>query len=369
MSGFRRSIQVLAEAIATARAQPIASLVAALIVAGMCAAVFLTTGRTVGSEQAVLATIDDEGTRSIVVRADADGGLDASVITRIKDIEGIEWAGAFGFPRDVVNSAVGQGSEKVALRELWTTDPSELGIPTAFRTLSESSAWASPDALATLGMIEGAGGAITHDGIGYGVFGELHVPAFLSEMTPTLLAPSSAEHGAVATLVIVAAEPQLVAPVGRAIGGLLDAQDQSKLTITTSEALAQLREAIRGQLGSFGRQLVILIFGVSAALVASVLYGLVTMRRKDFGRRRALGATRGWIVALVLVQVAFIAVLGALTGKVLAGLALVASGDPLPSLGFFVAVDILAVAVATLASLWPALFASRRDPARELRVP
>ncbi|HEU5224060.1 MAG TPA: FtsX-like permease family protein [Candidatus Lumbricidophila sp.] len=369
MSLARQLKLLVIEALASSRAQPVASLVATLIVAGMCAAVFLTTGRTVGAEQAVLSRIDDEGTRAIVVRADAGAGLDASVVTRIQNIEGIEWAGAFGFPRDVTNSAIGPGGEKVALRPLWTSAPAELGIPATFATFGANTAWASTDALATLGMRQGAGGVQAQDGLGYGVLGALRIPSFLADMTPTLLAPEATFSGRVATLIVVARDPSLVGPVGKAVGGLLDAEDSSKVTITTSEALAQLREAIRGQLGSYGRQLVILIFGVSAALVAAVQYGLVSMRRKDFGRRRALGATRSLIVGLVLFQVAIVSAIGSAAGALVATVALLLSKDPLPPWEFFVGVDLLAVAVATLAALWPAVFASRRDPARELRVP
>lgn len=369
MSGVRWLRALLAESIASVRAQPVASLLAALIVAGMCAAVLLTTGRSVGAEQAVVATIDDEGTRSIVIRANADAGLDASVIERIRGLHGIAWAGAFGFPRDVTNAAIGPGGDKVALRQLWTTGLDELAIPEFSKTLVARPAWASPDAMAVLGMVDETGGVVTADGIDFAVLGELNVPDFLSELTPTLITPASKTTGEVATLVIVATEPSLVGPIGTAVGGLLDVPDATKITITTSESLAQLRDAVRGQLGSYGRELVVLILALSAVLVAAVQYGLVSLRRKDFGRRRALGASRSLIVGLVLLQVICVSMVGALLGTAASVAILILSGDPLPSIQFFVAIDLLALAVATAAATWPAVLASRRDPARELRVP
>lgn len=369
MTTPRQILTLLTEAIASARAQPVASVLAAIIVAGMCAAVFLTTGRSVGAEHAVVATIDDEGTRSIVVRAEADAGLDASVVERIRNIHGIAWAGAFGFPRDVTNAAIGPGGDKVALRELWTTRPGELGIPGNAIQLASRPAWASPDALTTLGMVDAAGGLITTDGIDYSVLGELTVPDFLSDLTPTVVAPATTPRGDVSTLVVIAAEPDLVGPVGTAIAGLLDVRDSTKITVTTSETLAQLREAVRGQLGAFGRELVMVIFAVSAGLVAAVQYGLVSLRRKDYGRRRALGASRSLIVSLILLQVACISLAGAVLGTGISLTLLLADGDPLPSPQFFAAIDLLAIAVAVGAATWPAIFASRRDPARELRVP
>ena len=65
-----RWMAVVREALATSWAQPVASVVTIVMVAGMCATVLLTTGRTVGAEQAVISSIDSAGTRSIIVRAE-----------------------------------------------------------------------------------------------------------------------------------------------------------------------------------------------------------------------------------------------------------------------------------------------------------
>ena len=61
--------ELIREAIATARSQPVASALTVFMVAGMILAVMLTTGRTVGAEQEVLGSIDSAGTRSITIRA------------------------------------------------------------------------------------------------------------------------------------------------------------------------------------------------------------------------------------------------------------------------------------------------------------
>jgi putative ABC transport system permease protein len=126
---------------------------------------------------------------------------------------------------------------------------------------------------------------------------------------------------------------------------------------------------VQGQLGSFGRNLVIVIFALTALLVAAILYGLVMLRRKDFGRRRALGASQSLIVAILLTQMAVLSVIGAILGSAGAAIGLIATGDPLPSWDFFTAVCILATVTGLVAALAPALAAARRDPLKELRVP
>ena len=99
------------------------------------------------------------------------------------------------------------------------------------------------------------------------------------------------------------------------------------------------------------------------------MYGLVLLRRKEFGRRRALGASQRLIVALLVAQIGLIAVTGAVLGSAIALGVLASTGDPLPRFDYVFGLILLAVAVATLASLVPAMAAARREPVRELRVP
>lgn len=367
---MRRLLAVIREAFATAKSQPVAALVSIVIVAGMCAAVLLTTGRTVGAEQAVLGSIDSAGTRSIVIRADDDAGLDTRVLDRIANLEGVEWAGAFSAAQDVRNTDV-PGGTQVPVRLAWGNHLAGLGIPTAV-PVKERTAWASDAALEQLGMVDHVGGVSSDSGAEYAIAGRIPVPDYLAFLEPLVIAPQTADRAApapVSVLVVIASSPDLVSPVSQALQSVLAVDDPSKVKLATSESLANLRAIVEGQLGSFGRSLVIVIFALAAVLVASMLYGLVMLRRKDFGRRRALGASRGLIVALLLIQVATLSLIGAVLGSITAAVVLTASGDPLPGFDFFTAVSVLAVTVGVAAALLPAVVAARRDPLNELRVP
>jgi putative ABC transport system permease protein len=173
----------------------------------------------------------------------------------------------------------------------------------------------------------------------------------------------------VSVLVVIAARPDLVAPLSRAVQSVLAVDDPTKVKLSTSESLAQLRALVQGQLGSFGRSLVIVIFALTAVLVAAILYGLVMLRRKDFGRRRALGASQSLIITLLLTQMFVLSTIGTVLGCTFAAIGLIATGDPLPGIPFFAAVGILAITTGLAAALLPAVVAARRDPLRELRVP
>lgn len=356
---------ILREAAASAWAQPVASLVSIVIVAAMCASVLLTTGRTVGAEDAVLSTIDSTGTRSIVVRAETASGLDSTVLDRLANVDGIEAALAFGPATDTRATAFAGGAP-VPVRTLWGD-----GLLDARHAPEHiSPAWASPTALDELGLLDGTGSVATNDGRDYSVVAELAVPDYLAFLEPLVVAPQPDDRiGPVSVLVVIADTPDLVGAVASATGSLLAVDDPTTVSLATSEGIAQLRAIIEGQLGTFGRELVLVIFGISALLVAAILYGFTMLRRKDYGRRRALGATRTLIVTLVLLQMTMVAIVGAALGTGAALATLTATGDPLPGTDFAGAVAILAVTVAVIAALLPAIVAARRDPIRELRVP
>lgn len=357
------------EAIASAWSQPVASIVTVLMIAGMIVAVMLTTGRTVGAEQQVLGSIDSTGTRSIVVRGETGAGLTADVLDRIAGVEGIEWSAAFSSATDATNTAI-PGGTRTPVRLAYGAHLERLGIP-VHSPVPGGLAYASTQALDQLGLPDAAGSVTTTDGTSYGIGGEIDTPDFLTGFQPLVVVPQPEALGSetVNVLIVIAARPDLVAPVSDAVLSVLAVDDPTKVTVQTSEALAQLRGLIEGQLGSFARGLVLVMLALTGTLVAVILYGLVMMRRKDFGRRRALGATRAVIIELLLIQTALLALAGVLIGSMIAAITLIASADPLPGLDFFSAVGVLAVTTALLAALVPAVAASRREPIKELRVP
>lgn len=360
-------IPLLREAVASARSQVVASVLTVVVIAGLCVAALLTSGRTVAAEEAALAQLDAVGTRSIVIRASAEAGLTTSVITNLDGVSGVETVTGFGPIVDGRNAAV-PGGPPFAIRTTYGSIGS--------RNMAEGRSpaglvgMASSGTAARLGLIDGSGGLITDTGEHLSVIGDLVVPQHLEFLEPLVVAPATAEGDEpLAMLVVLAATPPDVAAVETLVRSLMPDAEPGQITIETSALLAAIRAAVSGQLATYGRSTVLLILLVSAALVAVNLFALVTMRRKDFGRRRALGASRGLIVALLLAQVLLLAVLGSVLGLGIAYIALNLSGEPQAGVEFAMAVAIAGILAAALAALPPALVAARRDPLHELRVP
>lgn len=340
------------------------------MVAGVVLAVMLTTGRSAGAGQEVLESLDAAGSRSIAIRAEAGAGIGADVLDRVANIQGVAWAGAFSPAVDSVNASVRDGI-RVPLRAVYSDNLEALGIPIP-SSLPGELAYASTRALDDLGLPDIAGAVtVPRSGESFAVAGQLEVPDFLAPYEPLLLVPGAGASGEdpVGLILVTAAHPDLVVPVSEAVLSVLGADDPSAVTVQTSEAVAQLRSIIQGQLGGSSHSLILAILALTATLLAILLHALVLMRRRDFGRRRALGATRGLIVGLVIAQTGMLAVAGIFLGWSVSVVVLGIGGDPLPGAPFTAAIGILALGTALAASVGPAIAASRRDPIRELRVP
>jgi putative ABC transport system permease protein len=362
---------LLREAVAAARSQTVASLLTIAMVAGMCVAALLTTGRTVAAEQAALAQLDAAGTRSIIVRANPDAGVTTALLDRLAAAEAIEAVTGFGPIVDARNATI-PGAQPVAVRPAYGVIGDQ-----AMRDQQHPAgtvALASTEAARALGLHHGTGGVVTDHGEHVAVVGDVTVPGHLRFLEPLAVIPADAASEQPLTLLIVLTRtPPDVAPVEAVLRAMLSdiLQDAAPgdVTIETSAELAAIRSAVAGELGTHARTTVLGILALSTLLVAVNLLALVTMRRKDFGRRRALGATRALITTLLLTQTSVLAIIGAVLGAAATMVGLAATGNPTPGVQFTLAVTAAAVLAATLAALPPALIAARRDPLHELRVP
>lgn len=395
---MRRTRAIASEAAASARSQKVATVLTMAVVAALCSTVLLTAGRTEGSAAAVLTSLDASGTRSIIVRAQPAAALDTAVLERLRPLRDVAWVAAFGPAEDVTNAAIPAGP-RIALRPAYgigapapapaTPAPAPAApapATPAYGTQLPAAAVVTPEAARQFGLADGVG-AVASPGSGtvWLVGGRLELPPDLRFLEPIVLAPApqtqppqpatpSDTTGAyppqpIAVLVVRATSPALVGPVAAAVTSLLGVDDPTTVTVETSEQLAAVRLDVEQQLGGFGRAMVLSSFGASAALVAAILYALVMLRRRDFGRRRALGAARSLVVTLLLAQTGMLATLGAAAGTLGALCALAAAASPLPSPPFVASVAVLAVLTSVVAAVLPAFVASTRDPLRELRVP
>lgn len=358
-------MKLVIESVRSAITQPVASVVTALIVAGVCAAILSTTGQTVQAEQQVLSRIDDAGTRSILI-SDINGSaeLTRQSVDRIARISGVEWAIGLG-PATDVRPAGNPGGNPAPIRTLHGELPSQISTNA---DLQPGAALVGPAAQQELGLKHPIGGVLTDSG-GLAVVGSFRADDPLAFLERSLITRPDSNSQQVRSIHILAKSPGLVASVTDAALLLLGPQDPTSIGVETSETLAGVRAAVQGELGRFGRNLITLVLAAGLVLTGLNVYGTVNNRRRDLGRRRALGASRLTIIGLIATQTALSATAGAVIGAATTWGVLTAITGTAPNLGFTVAVIVLAVLTAITAAVPPAIVAAYRDPVRVLRVP
>ena len=370
-SALRRFLGLAVEGVSVARSQVVSSTVASIIAAAICGVIIATTGQTALSEKRVLSRVDDAGTRSITV-TDVNGkaGIPPSAVVRLAGLRDVESVIGLSLARDGSNIALRGTGSPVPVREFFGELPAGgTGESTPLRPPLVGEAVAGRAAVKLLGL-SGPVGTVSLAGEAVPIIG-LYVPEgplrFLDNSV--LRRGDPGETTALKSIHVLARRPQDVAPVSEAARSLLGAADAASIRVETSQTLVDIRAALAGDLGRYGRQLVSTALGVGLVLIGLNVYGTVTSRRRDFGRRRVLGATRPTIVTIVAVQTVVPAVVGAVLGSAVGiGLVLRWAGDA-PPFQFVLGSALLTCLISGIASLPPALVAAFRDPIRVLRVP
>lgn len=361
---------ILREAWALVRSQVALTVMILLLVAGTTSAVMLTAGRSAATERAVLATVDAQGTRSITIRSKSNAGaLTTDLVDTLTNLDDVEAVTGFAQVKDATPAALPDGG-RIGVREAVGTINGRRLTQPAPGPLGPA-VWVSEQALDATGLSTATGSLRYLEGRELIITQRVDTPAYLADLEPLAVvpAPLGEQARSLSAVYVLARTPAAVSAVTAVAQQSLKDIPPDQITITTTQAAADLRAAISGELTRRNRSLILSTFAASSAATALTVLGYVTTRRRDFGRRRALGATRLMIVLLVQAHLVLTALTGAALGLLVSLTWTSMAQQPAPSPTFAAAVALAATAIAALAALPPLAFAATRDPVRELRVP
>lgn len=358
---------LIREALASARSAPVPSALVLFVVAAMCCASVLTVGRQAAAEDALAEVLAGPQARTLTVTDTRGGVLTGPTVTLLTGLSGTEAVVAREQPVDAVNGVLGLGAQPVAvvalhgrietvldLREGRWPGPGEAIVPIAL--------------LATLRLAAPAGYLETSDGSQWQIVGSFTARAPFEDLNAVVVwLPESTSTTQISQVHLVAESPEQASAMRNSALAII-AADSSALQLSGPTAASASAETITGQLTDFGRSLLLLILGAGAFLVAVVVLADVLIRRRDLGRRRTLGITRGDLIALVTLRTTVSATLGAGLGSA-AGYLWAARLDGAVPVDFTVAVAVLGALTAAAACLPPAAFAAARDPVEVMRTP
>lgn len=350
--------------------QRVSSAVTLLIVLGATATVISTAGRNAGVESAVLSQIDARGTRSLTLYAQGEQpAFGSAMVSRLAKYDVMEEVVGFGSVVDVT-AAENPVGPRVGLRTAYGTIGGRQ-LADAAPGAGLPSALANAEAIQVLGLPGPAGSVrAVDDGPEWLIAGAVALPDNLAGMGPAILvAGDPADDEPLATLTVLARRPEDLPLVTRLVAESLRDVPRDKVKIESSEQLADLRAVVGGELSTRSRSIILSVLAGSGAASLVIAWALALMRRRDFGRRRALGATRSMIISLMVGQTLVVAALGSMAGAALGVGLLAGRGEPVPSGSFVSALVTLFALTTSSAVAVPALWAANRDPLRELRVP
>ncbi|MFF1877163.1 FtsX-like permease family protein [Leifsonia sp. NPDC058230] len=329
----------------------------------------ISAGRSASLAEDVRARIESAEARTIVVQASPADRLTAKTMRPIERVDGLESAVAFGQSTDVSNEAL-SGGAAVPARRVWTSDWAALGVP-APTSESTSTAWADSSSVLRLGIAAFPAAVRSPSGSSIAIAGPTQVSLSLTEYANGVLIPTnrSRDSEPVTAIVIVAKSADDVQSLLRIVRTTLHNTSSSTIKIRTSSALVEVSGVVRSVLDSYGRNTLVGSFIGAAALVATLQIGVVLAQRRDFGRRRAIGATRFMIAGLVIGHTVTSTGIGILFGFLGSWIYLTATSAAAPPPDLCVAFAVLLLAATGFLAVIPASLAARLNPATEMRVP
>lgn len=359
-------LRILLAASRAAWSQRVLSLAIVIISGGVVATTLATAGQVVSAERSVLARIDDADVSTIeVVDDQGAAGLDVSSVQRIQSLSSVAWAIGLGPIQDVRPAGL-PGAEPVPARNVVGTSPA---LRFAMPIGQEPIAFVGAASGARLGLAEASGAVDVSSGVQLPVVGLFSVADPLSALDDTVLVTDPSWTGPVRRIFVQVDRPEDVIVTAGAIAASLGGADGQRARVEVAEDLALVRAAVRGELGGAGRATVLQALGAGLVLAALTIYAGLQGRRKDFGRRRALGASRWQLTAIVLLQVLVAAIPGAALGAIGGVIAVTAISGTDPGWQYPVAVMLLTLVAMTAAAAVPAVTAAWQDPVSALRVP
>lgn len=357
------------EAARNARAHRATTIMLVLVTIAMTTATFLTAGRAAATEQEVLNSVDAAGPRLIEVTiTEPSPGVTRTTLDRFTNIDHVEWVLGLGPARDVRSSATGSRIN-VAARDILSPLPPEVTIDPG-RQPRSGEAIIGADTQQRLQLLHPSG-ALLDGGIPRTVVGAFSASGSIENLDRlVLIQPAADSVDTYATLIyLLADDAQNVESIVRQVRVLAGVNPTESVAVQTSPELVELAAVLAGEVGGLSRQLAIGAIVVGIVLVALTMTLALNARRKDFGRRRALGASRTALISLTLLEAAIPVVVGVVLGTAVGLTAVVLWVGVLPPVSFITAAAVLITLAGSAAAIPPAAAAAIQDPVRILRVP
>lgn len=331
-------------------------------------AVVLLSGQAGAQRDKVRAEFDKPEYRTATIVDQENSGLigwDAS--RQVGGLTSVERAWALGSAFDVFNGSLpdrGRAAAQAVGMDSWALLPVSLSAGRWPHGSDEAILPAGSDS--TLGL-DGRGGWVEdQSGRTWSVVGSYRADY---AGAPTAVLVSARAGMTPRTLSLTVRQPSQVEAAVESARSFTAATSAAQLAVQTAGNAPELDQAVSGAVSRSLSAIVTTVMTASLGILAFLAVLMVYARRQEFGRRRALGASRELVISLILLQTGLVVAAATLVGVWLGWLAARWWLDYDVPVGFLTGVAVTAICGAALAQLPSALAAGFRDPVRVLRSP
>jgi putative ABC transport system permease protein len=331
------------------------------------AGLILSVGQGLAQRDAVLANFQRPDLRTFTITdAEAAGLLPPVMIERTGSLAEVEQAWMLSSASDVRNSAfdAGNATPAAALTGDWERIPITLlkgRLPNA-----PGEAIVDNTSSAQLGLLDGLGAVSDTSGNEWAIVG-VYLPGHAN--APTGVLYQTDVQTPARSLHVTVEDVLTVGPISQAVVALSDATGPGQLRIEDANDVATIQQTVATSLSDHGRTIVLTTMAGGGLVLAMVSILMVNARRQEFGRRRALGATRAMVAALVALQGLMVIAPASILGGLGATLLTWIRESVLVPVDFTIWVILAASLGGIVAQLPSAIAAGYRDPVRVLRKP
>ncbi|MFP7706745.1 hypothetical protein [Trueperella sp. LYQ141] len=354
--------EICAEVLRSVRAMVVSTVLVAAVAALTGAVTVAIVGRNISTEEELLARLAMPEARMMQVMNPSNDNYSLAEVEIVSSISTLESMLALGSIVDVRNGALGQGSDPVALAQLWSSGAPVIELSSG-RMPHAGEAIVGTEALERLRLSGGYGYVEDSAGRQWAIVGTFVAHPPVTDLSTMVLA--AVDDNDFTQLRLVADSLSHVPAMEQAALSAIGSREG--VTIRSASTQAENNLAVLDNVAASAKTSLLMIQGAGAIFIFIVVLADVLINAKDLGRRRTLGISRATLIVLVVGRACVQTCIGALAGAVITYITLHVRAVGVP-LDFALATVILTVICAAIASCGPAIIASRRDPVRVMRT-
>ncbi|MFP7696746.1 ABC transporter permease [Trueperella sp. LYQ143] len=348
----------------TARSTPVTSGLMVIIAALLSMLTLVTIGRATAAEQELTEKIERPAARVLTVRDIANAGfINPLTLEAVSHLSSTEVVVGMSAPIDMRNGLL-EGATPVPIWEV--TKPEAVATLTAGRLPHAGEVILSESATHLQRISQPSGYITGAEDREYAVVGFFKAKPGFDIFDSGGIAGAGGEP--VTGLIGLVKSTRQASSFQQDVLGILGSPARESVMVESPSGIRAAADAVTVDVARYNRSTILIAFALGGLLIAATVLADVLLHRRDLGRRRALGISRGDLTLLTIVRTITPAALGAFIASGGIVVYFLNRGVWL-DVPLIVSNFVLCIGLTGIVSALPAAWSASRDPVAVLRTP